>query len=281
MSGSKKRKRDEGDDIAEEIQWELQQSGSDSRWGGAADTANQPDLNLDVRSYRMPASHAAKQAVQVIGAAHGCHTCLTSLAIDRDQPWIGDHCPPTELDGQALNLLGINTAETYLFPQCHDCSQRQAALTSQISRCSNLQRKTQVINNLTPFEQSLFTGTKTPIRKGRKGWNCLVATSTVVKDPEGIDIQLLGRTPGPRGGCHTCGTRAPVSRYIADHWVPAAFVTTGMQQLFALLGIGYPLLQLRPQCTRCSTAQGGHVQGLVNRAIAYGTRQGIVFTERM
>ena len=120
---------DPGEEIAERIMRELERSGSHRRWTGAADTDLQPDLNLDFRAYRLAASSAAKEAVQVIGQTHGCHTCLTKLANDTDQPWIGDHCPPTELDPFVRRLLGIDDyADTHLFPQCHDCSQQQSAV---------------------------------------------------------------------------------------------------------------------------------------------------------
>jgi hypothetical protein len=282
MSGSKKRKRnyDEGEEIANEIQRELDRSASDAAWGGSVATAAEPELNLDFRSYRLPANRAAKIAIQTIGQVHGCHTCLTVLANDNDQPWVGDHCPPTELDATSRELLGIDDDNTYLFPQCHNCSQQQAGLVREFSTCRYRSEKQSKVDELSAHGRNLLTGTKAPRAKGSTRWNCLLATGPTVKTFEGYDIQHLGSRPGPRGGCHTCGARVPVTEYIADHWVPAAFVTTGMQQLFRLLEIDYPDLQLRPQCTRCSTSQGGQVRQVVDRAIAYGTRQGIVFTER-
>ena len=257
------------------IQREIGRSASHSQWGGETDTTARPDLNPDFFHYGFPAGGPAKVAVQVVGATHGCHSCRTKLAIDKDQPWVGDHCPPTALGPTARGLLNCDTT-TYLFPQCHNCSQQQSALVSEFSRCRRSAEIQTLIDGLKPFSLNLLNGTKTAHTSGIE-WNCLLASGPTVKPNEGLDIQQLGATLGRRGGCHTCGSRAPVTEYIADHVVPAAFVTSSMKTLFERLGIVYPALQLRPQCTRCSTSQGGQVQAVVKAAVKYGKSIGIPF----
>jgi hypothetical protein len=272
----KRTRPDEGETIADLIMGEIVRSSSHSKWGGAVATAGKPSLNPDFFSYRFPADIAAKADVQIIGRAYGCHTCLTKLATDRDQPWIGDHCPPTGLGPKARELLNCDD-DTYLFPQCHNCSQQQSSLVSAFSKCTRTSEIQELIDDLEPYGLDLMNGTKTAVPKGSKNWNCLEASGPKVKVAEGFDIQVLGSTPGKRGGCHTCGSNVPVTEYIADHLVPATFVTSSMKTLFEKLDIEYPPLQLRPQCTRCSTSQGGQVQAVVSKATAYGKSIGIVF----
>jgi len=278
-----KRKRTSGPEeeareaVTDLILREIERSASHKDWQGAAETLLQPALNPPFQKYGFPASIDAKVAVQIVGQANGCHTCCTILTSDPDQPWVGDHCPLTELQPLARTLLGCSD-KTYLFPQCHNRSQQHSALVSAFSRCKTPVKIKELVEDLTPYGLGLLTGGKEPIpkgTKGAKGWNCLRSTGPAVKVAEGYDIQTLGSAPGPHGGCHTCGSVIPVTEYVADHVVPAAFVTSSMKELFDHLEIEYPLLQLRPQCTRCSTAQGGQVQMVVKQALAYARSIGI------
>ncbi|WP_431282460.1 hypothetical protein ACQW02_24120 [Humitalea sp. 24SJ18S-53] len=265
----------EGLAIKDLIEAEFASSSSDAAWTGVDDEQTYAVLTGDWQTYRFDAGFAVKTAVQVIGLAHGCHTCLTHAETDRDQPWTGDHCPPTQLPKLARDCLETRD-KTYLFPQCKRCSDQQAPLVAQISNMANKDIP-DFIDDLTGTQKSLLTGTKSPHTIGIRK-NCVAATGPFVSPVQGLDIQTIGGNVR-RGGCHTCGTEYPCPYYIADHVVPKFLVSEGFRQLFLALDIELPDLLFRPQCQRCSNGQGGAVSRLAVRARAYGQTLGIVFDE--
>jgi hypothetical protein len=130
-----------------------------------------------------------REDVQGIGDAHGCHTCLTRLNVDRDQPWIADHIPPTELSAFAVKAYMPKTwdGQTRLYPQCHQCSHKQSAIVK------SLKGKKAVT---TPFNRRLISNRSADPAK------CIFSTGPKVMANEGMAIQAIGR----KHGCHSCGT---------------------------------------------------------------------------
>ena len=200
---------------------------------------------------------------QALGALHGCHTCLVDLDTDSDQPWIGDHIPPTNLRPAARRVLGCDRWPTVLFPQCDECASEQSALVRALN--SNPDRV------LTAGERRLVLGGRSRTRGGF----CIQASGPRVSSNEGIRIQALGL----RNGCHSCRTAYPRSVYHADHVVPQEFATTYMEQVFNDLGIPYPEddeFLLRPQCPRCSGQQGGSLRRISALAIKFARIKSIL-----
>ncbi len=194
--------------------------------------------------------------VQGIGKVHGCHTCRTKLESDKNQPWVGDHIPPTNLSSSA-KLAQKCRKEVYLFPSCHSCSNQQAALVRQL--------KNNPTKKLTARERKMIHG-------GRKSDRGIRTYGTKVSVYEGVLIQDLGE----REGCHICGTKYPVDTYISDHTFPQELCTTYMEQVFDLLDLDYPTqFELRPQCTRCSSNQGGKVLQVRMLAMKFARENGI------
>ncbi|HEX7360054.1 MAG TPA: hypothetical protein VF283_06160 [Bryobacteraceae bacterium] len=198
-------------------------------------------------------------ATQQIGVRHGCHTCGTILAIDRDQPWIGDHIPPTNLKASAQEHYDT-PSKTILFPQCDECALKQSALVKRLNstRIADLE-------DLEEEEEALIRGGKTTGRAGRKRNKryCIDASGPTVTQSEGVAIQKLGT----RDGCHSCGKRVPRGVYHADHVFPQEFCTSYMETIFKVLGLAYPTtFELRPQCPRCSGNQGGSLSSLARQA---------------
>src|SRR5262249_15237174 len=129
----------------------------------------------------------------------------------------------------------------------------------------------------TSLAYSLIHGGKVPMLDDEDpDWNCVASTATTVRPNERLSIQGLGR----RQYCHSCGSKYPVSSYIADHVFPKAFVTAGMNSRFLQLGIPCPTaFHVRPQCKPCSTNQGGNVGAVIRAARDYAKTTGIVIYE--
>jgi hypothetical protein len=70
-------------------------SPTDPEWKGVGVKVNRMD---------MTATDSQRTLVDSIGQNHGCHSCLTKVKSDKNQPWIGDHQPPTELNATARVL---------------------------------------------------------------------------------------------------------------------------------------------------------------------------------
>src|SRR5450631_3437969 len=62
-------------------------------WPGA----EAEDGEVFIKTTQFKALPAQRELIQVSGEAYGCHTCLTKISADRNQPWTGDHNPPTNL----------------------------------------------------------------------------------------------------------------------------------------------------------------------------------------
>lgn len=189
-------------------------------------------------------SKKLRDLVNEQGYNHGCHTCLTRVEADSDQPWVGDHIPPTELANKyCLELLPKWDYNRYLFPQCHQCSAKQSGIVKSVQNGMGL-------GSLDSEELKLL-GKDRDIKVGQ---NCIKSSGPKVSDPEGKQIQNLGI----QQGCKTCSTKFPTDKYIADHSFPQEFCTAYMEMLFSHLGLPYPKsFDLRPQCAKCSGHQGG------------------------
>lgn len=223
---------------------------------------------------QMVATESQREEVNGIGALHGCHSCLTMVDTDKNQPWIGDHQPPTELSARARTALGL-PGEVYdgtvkLRPQCDVCSVSQAGTVKRIN--------TEVAGGAAPNLNALgnrLLGVTAPLHR-----RCIDASSARVSAPEGLAIQRLGEAHG----CHSCKSLYPKDAYHADH-CPAVCYTfshvvailqhardnvTGCRKI----AVGQNF-ELRPQCPRCSHEQGGKMNELHKRSTRLAKRLGI------
>jgi hypothetical protein len=228
------------------IEEELERNASDAGWKGKG-------VSVGLTTFSLTADLRAQ--VQAIGDVHGCHTCKTRLEIDRDQPWVGDHIPPTELS--VANKKSIRPewdSGTYLFPQCHECSYAQSAVVRSLNGGKNYA-------DLDAKEKRLIgSGKRFNLNK------CVPSSGPKVTPTEGQQIQVLGS----KNGCHSCHGKVPTTVYHADHTFPQEFCTNYMQDVFKDLGLTYPTtFELRPQCPRCSGNQGGKVKQIMEVATAY------------
>jgi hypothetical protein len=206
-----------------------------------------------------PVSDDHKKVVQAQGEANGCHTCLTKVSKDRDQPWIGDHIPPTNLASHVRALLPqANQNTTVLYPQCDTCAEKQSAL---VKRLNDLQGPAlaAAYANLSLGERKLLCGGRTD----RMYWT--VSHGPTVTDAEGREVQRLGT----RDGCHSCApTRnmIPKSKYHADHSPPVLLNMPAVRKIMSRLGLQPPTTYWAlPQCPRCSHGQGGALSDLRRR----------------
>jgi hypothetical protein len=226
-----------------------------------------------------------KADVNEIGRQHGCHTCNTRLEIDRDQPWIGDHFPPTELKGHARKALAELSGDTsftgntqLLFPQCHACSGQQSALVRKL----NTMNYSDILKWLKADQNELsdvlhLTSGWTQIQKGQ---TCIPASGKIVsacvciRGPENSDHR--GRKGLPQSPGHDVAALV----YHADHTWPQEFCTAYMDEVMKRLNLSHikPARQeLRPQCPRCSGNQGGKMSQIAKKALAYAADNGITF----
>jgi hypothetical protein len=269
----------EGKAVKKMLEHEVASSSTSPKWKGG-DRGVEVDENVyrfdkSTIEYRYP--DITTTINDELGKPYGCHTCNWKVEKDRDQPWVGDHIPPTELCPLAREILACATT-TYLFPQCGDCAEKQSALVRKLNNMTRAELNAfeNDLDESSP-EYRLINGGKAPIEDDEDDdWNCVASTGSRVKPHQGLSIQGLGT----RQYCHSCGSKYPVSRYIADHVFPKAFVTSGMKSLFLQLEIPWPTkFVLRPQCKRCSTNQGGHVGSIVTAAREYAKTLGIVIYE--
>jgi hypothetical protein len=181
-----------------------------------------------------------REEIQGKGEEHGCHSCGTFIDQDSDQPWIGDHIPPTNLDE---NLKG--NRETFLHPQCSGCAHQQATLVKSVNSTGVLPKKG-------TLEYKLLFGGNSSNKKR------ILSSGSKVTADEGEQIQELGT----ENGCHSCGTMFPASEYIADHFPPVHMYTPSSMKIQEELGydeVDTDNLMLLPQCPKCSSNQGGTV----------------------
>ena len=215
---------------------------------------------IDVRRNQFSLTPDLREQVQEIGRQHGCHTCLTRLEIDSDQPWVGDHIPPTKLTARdKAKIMGPSwRGKTYLYPQCHECSHQQSAIVDA------LKRGRMRFETLKRRQKELIGAVRTD------GADRVRSSGPKVTADEAQAIQDVG----VREGCHSCGTRYPVTTYHADHSFPQEFCTSYMEAVFKNLGLEYPdTFDLRPQCPRCSGHQGGKIKQIRDEAMKYATAQ--------
>ena len=239
-----KRRRDLDDEDQDELRdlilEELDQSHHD--W-------ESEDPPLLIRRNQFSLTPAMREAAQWTGLKSGCHTCNSHIETDSNQPWIGDHNPPTKLSVRARVAFQIDDRITLLFPQCDVCSGKQSALVNKLNGKSTKQLEAYTWKS--DEEKALIMG-----GKPRKPRYCISSTGDKVSAAEGLQIQRLGT----QNGCHSCDSRVPRFIYHADHIVPQEFCTSYMEQIFRRLDLDYPAeFELRPQCPRCSGAQGGRM----------------------
>lgn len=210
-------------------------------WGGTP---------VEIDRYEDPVSPDHKLAVQAQGATFGCHSHdqFIRLELDTDQPWIGDHIPPTQLSLAARKALGVQDKVTVLFAQCDLCAELQSELVRRLNALSGT-ALTQAVSGLTAHQKKLLVG-------GLDASTCSVPSSgPKVSSGEGSQVQNLGDT---HGGCHSCGRATPKSKYHADHCPPVLLHQPTAQQILAALGIDLPQKYYAlPQCPKCSHEQGG------------------------
>jgi hypothetical protein len=208
------------------------------------------------RQYRIP--NHIRVAVNKTGNMFGCHSCLSLISIDKNQPWIGDHIPPTNLKNSARQHYGCSL-RTVLYPQCDVCASAQSALVKKL-------------NCLTTFPK--LTARQLKLIRGNTHAQCIPSSGPKVSVGEGLQIQALGE----QNGCHSCRTKYPVSTYHSDHIIPQEFMTSYMPQVLKLLGlpeIDFDQLEVRPQCPRCSHRQGGKLNEISRLAIKFARTNNI------
>lgn len=251
LSLSAKQKRSDIVELVHKIRLEMAPSNQD--WKGKA---------VVISRYENPVIDANKALVAIQGNAHGCHTCLTHIAADFTQPWIGDHIPPTELKKAVITKLedtrwfkphrddGKRIVQV-LFPQCDACAIKQSRLVKMLNDSPD---KGGAIKNLDADEEKLLGGgTRISFYQNQ---TCILSSSARVSAAEGLIIQKLGQD----AGCHSCGTMVPAHRWHADHCPPIAFHSPQVELAFRAFAISIPAFEARPQCPRCSHSQGGRMQ---------------------
>jgi hypothetical protein len=211
--------------------------------------------------------------VQNVGLKHGCHTCLTVLKVDADQPWIGDHIPPTELSNPARKAFGLEKKGSFakLYPQCDSCSSLQSAFVRKLNGMSS-----KALEKFDAGDDIFFLIGGQP----ESPTYYVDSTGPKVSPGQGQDIQKLGQAHG----CHTCGSKYPRTIYHADHIFPQEWCTTYMKDVFEALGLGmdYPKhFELRPQCTKCSGHQGGKIASIMWDAVNFALQNGIMVMKDM
>jgi hypothetical protein len=236
-------KLDDGDPALATLMAKVQKEldSTHATWAGKA-------VKVKVSDYQ--ATEAARAAVQPIGAAHGCHTCLVKIAVDRTQPWTGDHIPPTNLHDFYKTSIGLLGTAVRLFPQCNACERKQATLVHQLNHAANVNAAFAALN---AAQVALLKGTKAATAA-----NSIASGSDKVSSAESAAIQLLGA----RDGCHQCATAFPASYYHADHCPPVELSLPRWRIALAAMGVAADGMEVRPQCPKCSHQQGGHVGSL-------------------
>lgn len=194
-----------------------------------------------------------RSEVNKVGRIHGCHQCLTVLATDTDQPWIGDHIPPTELSSRVREAYGLPDT-TRLLPSCWSCSSKQAAFVKSLNATPT--------DELQDWDGDEVLNMHRMIHGGETTRPVIPSHGPKVNATQGLQVQANGTIDG----CHICEGKVPCDVYIADHCPPQEFLTSWMPQLCDALGVTIPDPAARPHCPRCSGNQGGKMSGLVKRA---------------
>ena len=174
------------------------------------------DGEVFIKSTQFEATSAQRALIQTAGELYGCHTCLTEIVADRNQPWTGDHNPPTNLTTSVKEELFENwDGQTMLLAQCDECSSRQSGLVKKL----NVQNDpTDYMDSLPEKDQDIILGGRTPK---------ISSSGSKVTQPEGLAIQKEGIAKV----CHSCGSRIPSHTYHADHLPPAEMLTSYMPEV--------------------------------------------------
>lgn len=204
---------------------------------GEYSNTNQTGYAIRIPPGEFYAVEQHREEIQILGFRNKCHTCAADILTDADQPWIGDHIPPTEWHA-------AGNGPRVLYPQCDRCANEQAVLV----------RALNAGQAITPngHQQKLLTG---------GDGESIPASGPRVSAEEGRQIQALGIA----NGCHSCGSHVSCHTYIADH-EPAVLLYSPTFLSFAeemgLPQIDTDRIYLVPQCRRCSTNQGGTLANL-------------------
>lgn len=230
---------------------------------------------VHVGRMRMKATESQIEAVNRLGAIHGCHSCGCKVETDKNQPWIGDHQPPTELSKNARRALGLpatidyDAEEVRLLPQCDECSRAQAVTVKRV----NKEVAEGEDPDLNGYGKRLFGIGK------QHHTHSIPATGSKVSPAQGYSIQNLGTLHG----CHSCNSRYPKDSYHADHNPPVCYTFSHVINIlrWAKKNIDkYKDLDIRqdfhllPQCPRCSHEQGGRMRALSTRATELARKMG-------
>jgi len=246
---------------------------TDPGWTGKSVEVDRGDNNPEAYA----ASAQTREAVNSIGAAHGCHQCLTHVEVDENQTWIGDHIPPTALDGTNAEKAVVKTCglpERRLLPQCQGCMRKQPAVVAQVKSMSQAEMVEWLKRNAKTVDgRMIFGGWGTKTSGKDQTW--VETSGAEVTATQSAKIQPIGKMLG----CHSCGqTRYPASSYIADHVFPAELGKTWAEKAFALIGVAYPRnIGFRPHCPLCSSKQGGaRWDGIIDAVAAYAAENNVV-----
>lgn len=237
QGSGKRRKKVDTDALKQTLLDELDQT--DPAWSGAA---------VAIDRYEDPVNSSHKTSVQAQGATHGCHTCRTVVKLDHDQPWIGDHIPPTELSPAALRVLGYAhppQPARRLYAQCDRCAEKQSILVRRL----NLLKDAALANEIASLSVKQMA-----MLKGGVGKNNTPSQGPRVSAAEGDIVQNIG----VNDGCHCCGKPYPKRKYHADHCPPVLLHMPSSQRIMQAIGLPAPTAYFaKPQCPRCSHGQGG------------------------
>jgi|GEM_PF-6496398 len=202
--------------------------------------------------------------LQRIGAKKGCWEC--GAKIDDKDSWIADHIPPFNLKKSKLVPLAAQLGEAIpgnftLYPSCKDCSSEQSSLVRKVNTIAGYWNG---IKKGSLEHQQLFGGKF--LNNGVK------ATGRSTKNAHDT-------WQGAKGlRCHLCGDKkshTKNSSYIADHYPPREFNTNYATTLFSRVGLKLPAPEVRPQCTSCSSKQGGSLSKDAEKLQQYADLFGI------
>lgn len=189
-------------------------------WGGTG---------IAIDSNQFSLTQEQREDTNEQGIIHGCHTCDSRLEIDRTQPWVGDHFPPTGLSKAARRALAqvfrdrrfVDGSPQILWAQCHDCSHHQAETVRRLNGMS----EEGIVKWLEDDRQDqrevrdLIVGRLPP----QLGSNCIRASGSKVTEGEHALIQGIGG----RFKCHSNPAhRVPAITYMPIISGPRSFART-------------------------------------------------------
>lgn len=228
-------------------------------------------------SNRFGANATERAHIQNLGRAFGCHTCNRKIE-HTITSYIVDHIPPKQIMGDG----GINCRYRY-FAHCDKCASKQSDLVRRCceARTTQYRRYRDTVKSVgrTPNASDL-TNAKGELRRlgmtditqrkllcGGRFKNSIPGRYGPPTQAERDQVNQIGRAHG----CHSCGTKLPLSTYHADHCPPLEFgMTAWFPRLMEKLGHPMPLRwSFRPQCPDCSHKQGVRCRKLVDVALVH------------